>query len=495
MNKNEQALPNLIPAAGEVNGDYLCTWRNQGVTVRELGVTGIAGSDVRDVLDQERLFGSRTYYHTVGKEQRSNLIFLLDDGWDLPYGIPNDAPHKALFGLVEPDPEKFSTFGNTPLERLCGISAKVKEKGYAGLGLWISPQQAGETSYDPESARLYWEERARMCHEAGVLYWKVDWGFHDGDLEYRRMMSEAVRKYAPGLWVEHAVVQQPLTKIRKEGHPDSDMRREMVKDLMEYCDAYRIYDLCAPFRKVCTLQRASEALTVQVNQELDGRGCVNAESEPDIGAALGLTVGIMEFDKNMQACLNWHRIAPPFGIHGNNCICSEERLEDYQFCENDLASWHQEAGEVVRESAPAIIARNCPLPIVKKRGEHAPYVLASKNPITSAYSVATIRRTIDPNPMQFFLADVTVQDVDPEAPIGVFGVFGSLTIQFSAPIPENCKVLVQDLIADTSIDVTDHVKMDDQSIVLDGMDLRFWGKTSRGICDDSDPSLMIKLIR
>lgn len=112
MNNNAQVLPNLIPAAGSVNGDYLCTWRNQGVTARALGVTGEAGSDVRDVLDQDRLFGSRNHYHTISEEQRSNLIFLLDDGWDVPYGTPNDAAHKAVFGSVEPDPEKFSQFGN-----------------------------------------------------------------------------------------------------------------------------------------------------------------------------------------------------------------------------------------------------------------------------------------------------------------------------------------------------------------------------------------------
>lgn len=331
-----------------------------------------------------------------------------------------------------------------------------------------------------------------MCHEAGVLYWKVDWGFHDNDLEYRRMMSEAVRKYAPGLWVEHAVVQKPLTKLHANGFTDA--RRKMVSQLMGYCDAYRTYDVCRPFHEVCTLQRVAEALAAPVTQEQNGLGCVNAESEAYIGAALGLTVGIMEFDKNMQACLNWHRIAPPFGIHGNSCTCSEERLEDFLFCENDLASWHHCAGEMVRESAPAVIARNCPLPIVKKRGENAPFVIASKNPITSAYSVATIRRTLDPNPMQICIADVIVQGVELDAPIGVFGFFGSLTIKFLTHIPDNCRVLAQDLTADTSIDVTEHVKMDNQAIVLDGIDLRYWGKASRGICDDSAPSLMIKLI-
>ena len=66
-----------------------------------------------------------------------------------------------------------------------------------------------------DKERTGWEERARWCHEAGVMYWKVDWGRGAADGNYRRMMTECVRKYAPALKIEHALVRQPASLSRK----------------------------------------------------------------------------------------------------------------------------------------------------------------------------------------------------------------------------------------------------------------------------------------
>ncbi len=481
---------NLIPETSKPTGNYMCTWSIQREVAKKLGIAGNKNSHLRDALDQSTLFGKENYYHPISRKLRNGLIFLLDDGWDVPYATPNDAQHKKIFGSCNPDNERFSKFGNTPVERLKTISEKLKEMGYAGLGLWISPQQSGETEFDFDTARSYWEERAKWCNDAGVLYWKVDWGFHTDD-EYRRMMSECARKFAPELIVEHAVLQMPFTVVDEDGA--AERRKTRVKTQMAFSDVYRTYDVVRPLDNVCTLQRASEALTANVERELNGLGLINAESQALIAASLGLTVGVMEFDKNMQACLNWHRIAPPFGIHGNNCICSEELLEDSMFFENDVVTWFKCAGETIFESAPAIIARNCPLPVVKKRFEHSPFVTASKNPLTEAYSVAIIPRAIDPNPYVHCLADVTIKDVDVSSPVGIFGVFNSLTIEFTKQLPEKIYILVQDLTHDKAIDVTHQVIINSSSITLDGKKLRFWSKYSRGINDNSEPSLVLTI--
>lgn len=40
--------------------------------------------------------------------------------------------------------------------------------------------------------------------EAGIRYWKVDWGVHHADVAYRELMSELALKYAPETVVDHS---------------------------------------------------------------------------------------------------------------------------------------------------------------------------------------------------------------------------------------------------------------------------------------------------
>lgn len=79
---------------------------------------------------------------------------------------------------------------------------------------------------------------------------------------------------------------------------------------MKFSDVYRTYDLLDPFDKVCTLQRAHEALLC--TDEGVGLGLVNGENMYTINAALGLTAGIMNYNKDTENCILWQRIAPPF---------------------------------------------------------------------------------------------------------------------------------------------------------------------------------------
>ena len=101
----------LLSNNSTVTGSYLCTWHNQGRTAKQLGITGIRHSEWRDVVNQDLLFGETNYYHIPEKDLRTGIIFLLDDGWDVPYGTANDSEHYHYFGSIDPDPEKFSQFG------------------------------------------------------------------------------------------------------------------------------------------------------------------------------------------------------------------------------------------------------------------------------------------------------------------------------------------------------------------------------------------------
>ncbi len=483
----------LIPDKGYITGSYLCTWWNQSKAAAGLGLTGTGLSEWRDALSYDALFGEKNFYHIVPRELRSGLIFLLDDGWDLPLGTPNDNEHRYLYGAVDPDSVKFAQFGDTPAKRLKGISDKLKEMGYAGLGLWISPQMRGETEYgaevDLEEARLYWEERAKWCNYAGVLYWKVDWGNHDADDEYRRIMTECAHKYAPELMVEHAVIQMPCTHQNRIAD-FAEERPRRVKEQMKFSDVYRTYDLLEPFDKVCTLQRAHEALLAS-DKSSTGLGLVNAENIYTIAATLGFTAGIMNYTSETAPCLKWHRIAPPFGINEASYAYSDERLEDSLYFEAEICDWAPCKDKTVKESAPAIMARGCPLPTVLPCGDNAPFIIASKNPRTNAYSIASIRRTVDPNQAVYFLADVTAYNADVNAPIGVFGVFNRLTVELEAPLKEDARVLMQNFYEDTAFDVTEMVEKHESSISFDGKLLRKLGKTS---VDVLDPAVVIKIV-
>lgn len=480
-----QALPSLIQDSGIVTNNYMCTWVLQGATARKLGIKGSYGSEFREALNHHTLFDTDEYYHPYSREFRKDLIFLLDDGWDVPKDAQSDPEGQKIFGSIDPHEDRFPGYGKSPIERLKRLNAEVKAKGYRGVGLWSCCQQAYEGEYNPDKARAYWEERARWCHEAGVMYWKVDWGKHSDDMAYREMMTQAARKYAPDLLVEHAVCQPPLLFLDKGDFPEK--RRTCVEQMMDFSDAVRTYDVIEPFELSATLGRAHEALAAKGKQKYDALGLVNIESEPYIGAALGGAIGVMTYRKDMEVGLAWQKAAPPFGIYDGAYICSDEILTDTCFYDED-ASWLRCGGKYFEESAPAIMARNCPLPEVKRCGEYSPFVAASKNPFTGAYAVGAFRRTVDPNRQFVALADVTIKVEQTDALIGAFGVYNTLSVECETVYPEKVRIYAQNLLEKTSFDVTEYVRREGCKLTFNGRDMRLWGNVPK-----ADPALAIRI--
>ncbi len=483
---------NIVPDESLWNGNYLCTWSIQGDIARELGIEGTACSEQRDALTAQTLFGEKNYFHVLSEEYRKDVILLLDDGWDVPFGTPHNETHSGMFGSLIPDQERFKGYGETPVERLMTISQKAKALGYKGIGLWVSPQQANINGPDtPETARGYWEERAKWSNETGVLYWKVDWGFQD-NAPYRRMMTEVVREYAPNLYIEHASPRAPFTAL-SGGQEAIDTFYQEAQKRAPLSDVYRVYDVYKPFYDVCVLERLDLIFKANPKQEYNVKGLINVESAPIIAAAFGCTYGIMHKDENTEACLRWQRIAPAFSMYKGKYVCSDEILTDNFFFENDVCSWIECKGMEIAEKAPAIMARNCKLPIVKAKGEIKPFVIASKNADNGVYSIATLRRTVDPNKNIAALADIIFELDDWDHLIGVFGIMNSLELTCERFLPENITVMVQDIMSNKAIDVTDRVSITNNSIVFNGIDLRMWGKSGRGVANESEPSLIIKL--
>ena len=474
---------------------YLCTWGRQSKAASSLGINGTGSSEMRDALTADALFYREDLYHIVPREYRSKLIFLLDDGWDVPMGTSQDGS-RAEFGAMEPDPEKFGSLGNTALERLTEMCRLTTQRlGYMGMGLWVSPQIPYEGWTATEDARAYWEKAAKLSGDAGVLYWKVDWGKHQADLDYRNMITECAKKFAPDLIVEHVYTQTPFTQSNSEKN-FLENRENAIREYVTMDGVIRIYDLSDPFETVCTLDRLDQIFALYEETDSTAECYVNAESQAYIAAVLGCNVGIMSYNSEMEAALIWQQnYAPAFSAKEATYMASEERLTDSYYFDRELTTWFSCANQTIRESAPAIMARGCELPIVKTAdGSFTPYVAASINPYTGAASIGAFARTVDPNQEINGLADVTFRVGQIDAPIGVFGMFNSLTLEFDSDLSGGVEVYARDLLSEDGENITPLIKVNGNSITIDGTLLRRIGKSARSDKDSSQPSLVLSVV-
>ena len=131
---------NLIPpGTNHPTGNYFCTWGIQNAIPPRYGLVGTGCSQMRDTMTAAHLFDGDDF-HPVPRAERSGLYFLLDDGWDVPMGTRNPEDSSRM-GRMVPDPEKFAALGDTDDARLRAMVQRAADLGYAGLGLWVSPQR------------------------------------------------------------------------------------------------------------------------------------------------------------------------------------------------------------------------------------------------------------------------------------------------------------------------------------------------------------------
>lgn len=484
---------NILNKPYKETGNYLCTWGAQASVAKHFNVKGRnIPEQQRNVMNDDMLFRSDSLYHLVPKKYRSAIFFLLDDGWDVPYDT--DASNGALapFGSVIPDSEKFPNYGNNPTEKLKTLSDKVKALGYAGLGLWISPQMVYEKEDATlEEARKYWSERARWCNDAGVRYWKVDWGKHCFTRDYLEMMTECVKENAPNLFIEHAFGQGPFFGATSPEDP----KAKRMAEIFEVSDYFRTYDVLEPFVDSESLCRLDALLSNADKTKMKSGvgGYINIESSPFIAAGLCVNMGIMRGGGNVDAAISWQRMAPPMSVFEADYIKSERRLTDYKYGDVRPANWTDFYEKTFEISAPAITARGTKLPLVSEM-EEPPFVMASCHSTTKAYTIATLHRVIDPNNHFISLADITVFPEALDAVIGIFGYYKNLTVEFDEKIPENAKIYAQCMLDDEAFEVTDKVNIENNRLVLEGKLLRLWGRSKKALGYKEDPAVAIKIV-
>lgn len=456
---------NLIPKEAKPRGSYYCTWHHQSRVMNKYGIPDVNGSGCRDALCLQYLFNSENDYHWLPEEDRAGVYLVLDDGWDVALGTQsNSRENRRFFGSVEPDPVKFAGLGDTPLERLKALSRLSMEHGYAGLGLWIAPQVCGEIEDSPmDAAERYWISRARLCAEAGVRYWKVDWGYQSNNTEYRRMMTRAAKRYAPELMIEHAYIQKPITF-----EDEHETRKRLSRAAFAIGDAFRSYDVMWPMPECVTLSRLHEVLKDHPAPEYGVRQLPNAEYRYFTAAGLGCSVGVMDESVFAIAVLRWQRIAPPFGANEAEYRHSDEFLTDSYFFPKNVVSWQEYAGKLLTESAPAVMARGCGLPTVEAVGETLPFVCASRCPETGAYAIAANRRTIDPNALVIAPARVTWEIDDPNAVVGVFGYLDSLTLVYPRELRKGAKIFAQNLLDEEAEEITAGAVINGNRVTIPG---------------------------
>ena len=252
--------------------NYWCTWSTQGSTLRKAQKaekTTFAGDQgvplQRDNLNEEVLFGEDGWAKLFYPNDRAALFLLVDAGWDLPYRTStHGVKDMSMRGACIPHPDRFPSFKGTPGERLKALNEKVKSFGWRGVGVWIpahvhGDKAAGRMLTDDE-AREVLAEKMRLCREAGVGYWKIDWGMRSNSVEFRRLVSDVRDKVYPGLTIEHCWVPgTPLNDVdtkhgcaqenrgRLVGLKSWEKHRADHADVLAASDVFRTYDTAHTF--------------------------------------------------------------------------------------------------------------------------------------------------------------------------------------------------------------------------------------------------------
>lgn len=515
----QQNPGSLVPATPSQAPDYYCTWNLQGYVTSH--TYGKGSNDLRAEMNEDNLFGTHKVYtkdtaktiddvtYTVDSRYqgwldhfpsiRQDLFFVLDDSWDIPASSNSKRPHGSNYdneylATLTIAPTRFPSFTGSDKERMATLVNAVKEKGWRGLGGWICTQNPicltkqytgmkntleNSKKWTVKQEEKYWKQRMKESQEAGLHYWKVDWGNQDRNDVFRRNLTKWKREVAPNVILEHASFQ--------DGGPHKPY-------YITFSEVLRTYDVNGDLSQAQTISRIAEVLS-KGSAEFEGWSVINCEDEAYIAAGLGCAIGIMRhpytgpypngkadeiFDSGTRFMKNrlneivravrWHRIALPFSADGQYTT-SEENLFD-------------SAQDNRRYEAPARMSRRLPLPEITgidALNEQRPYVLASlyDNECTA---IATINRNIN-GKYQQQKVDVKVQPKRWDRKVGVFGHYHSLTLTYQNGLPKgHFKVFAQDLASDGNPQEVPYMK------TADGGGIIISGTTIENLCKGNEYS-------
>ncbi len=451
---------------------YWCSWGTQNWVVsygkgewtpEKLAFLGdqVGAGKARSMMNEQSLFGQDGFLQLY-PEIRRDLYFMLDDGWDVPYGAGDAISHK-VFGSLELNEQRFPSVKGEPRERLLELNNWVKAAGWKGLGIWIAAQRAAEDYEKPfsDADKEYWEARILWSKFSDVRYWKVDWGTQTQNTAFRKFLTDTAKKLFPELVIEHATCMIPINGIEAEitagtvGRFSDDKEiSTLAERVAGYSQVFRTYDVLPALSVASTLDRVSHLLPV-------AEGYLNCEDEVYLGAALGCQLGIMRSkygigieSENSRldepvAAIKWQRLAPPFT--GGQFRCSGEILVDeYTFEKNE--TWYDVLNKkTVRQGAPAVISRNTALPEVVISGT-APFVAAAQHP-NGNYAVCVLPRNVE-NKRTYVGGIIRCLLTEKPDKIGIFGQADTFEFAWDEPVAIR-SIYAESLLDGACADITD----------------------------------------
>jgi len=508
---------NLIPREPGKTPNVWCTWAAQnymfGEGARSLDPAELEGRrgalHAQDHITEGLILGGGGWARNFFPKARRDLYFSVDDGWDVP--IENREPHRSGFLLA---PEKFPSYKGTSAARLRRLNEDVKKLGWRGIAVWVAAQESPLylKSGDAGALRQYWAERIRWSKEAGISYWKVDWGKRGADDGFRKWLTSLAREIWPQMIIEHCVQAGPLNSFPGDGRADPKFL-EAAAARARYSAVLRLYDLSPQLGIPTMLERAAQVLR-RTDGDPQASGLLNLDDEAVVAAVLGQTMALLRhplfgrrpgpdldvfmggprrqksrMDEVVRA-LHWQRIAPAFAPNKGETEVDPRALRDTWLFQRGEFWLARVIGQKVHQAAAARVSRGIRLPVVKVDGE-PPYVIASRHP-NGAIAVATLERVCADRGLYFPKADVELEVSLGNRPIGVFGQYRALCLIFDKPIG-NKRIWAQDLAGEEATDITKQVRMQGNRLWLTGELIRRVGLAAGTRGDLSDPGLVMLL--
>lgn len=514
-NKKTDSTVNLVPAEPATAANYWCTWYAQNYWQQRGGeitnFKAINNPNAREELSYHHLYNPKDgWVSNYLPRGRSDYYFLIDHGWQTKKKEERSVDGAKPFFSLQIDPRDFEEYAdNDPQESLRLFNEEIISNGWRGLGIWT------RGTIDEKSARTFVE----WSKHAGVEYWKIDGGGIQNFFSYKikqEIYPELQLEYingAPPLnpnWDNPNLVSYPSIFV-------SGKKQKEMLEILQNSDVFRTYDVAPILVSTSTMQRVHDILT-QTQNTAKYTSILNIQDDPQVAAGLGCLIASKRHSNYMERTYKgedfhhqirgkrlvqkrmneverfgrWQRIAPAFSAGTGSYVASDLYLKDsYPHTERD--TWFKPCyGKIVYQSAPAIMARNMPLPKVEIEGE-APYVMASAYP-NGPVCVVTEGR-VKPEDQWFHpRAKVTIQVKDATQPIGVFGHFNELTIQFEEAVQAQ-NIWAQDLLADYAIDIKSEVEIEGNTIVIKGELIDEIGTSAGDDGDISVPGLVLKLMK
>ena len=516
---------------------YWCTWSTQAETLKGHRLTGalkFPGDQgvpgVRDNMNEDVLFGPKGWANLF-PGFRGDMVFMVDDGWDVPYGAKGGRDGIHTFGSLVPDRARFPSFGvdASDRDRLRAFVQRTEGFGWKGLGVWVACQAYRERFEAPLTLDALKEDLKRKLDEAayaGVKYWKVDWGVHNFHVWYRRLMSEMKERYYPELVIDHCrgfnnavngavdpYLKPASDKYRNIGTtgrifgvPEYEPVTRDCEEIMSFSDVFRTYDSAHPLTTATMLERAAWELACA--DKTASRVVINTEDEPLIAAGLGLELSLMRASvwpgnpvrdirprqRRMSEdlrCIMWQRGVPAFGSDTPARVRYSDRSirEAWRFLPGECWFTGQQEIEYF-QVAPACVTRGLPLPEVRGENGEVPYVVGSRHPDGALAFAALplldpVRQSYTPTAAVRFDAAL-----EPDVPVAVFGTFGTLTLDDRTA---GHRILARDILGGEAHDITGLCRRVAGCVELPGKAIAQVGGSQNPAGDDSEPGAFIEV--